>query len=378
LSRKGMLQFFDEPKTKIAVTVRFFIIVLIVLSAGLAAGQLVAPSYFSPYSQQIEWFEYIALAIFTVELFVRLFASTSLTGFFTRPANWIDFMAVAPFYFGIDDAVILRVFRILRLFKLFNSFTILKTSSIFDFKHSILRVVTPLIVVFTFLKGFIWMLEENELWFVETDFGTLFTIIGFSLGVVLSQKIGRSYSKYLSVQDGMYSLHGKLMGLQENLNIMSKGKGTKLVRDWLRGFMDIYHSEYDGALGRVRNLNREMSAAAAKIGNTDHIPFHRMAAMMSSMFELAIVIQSKRTNRTPLTYNLLLQQTIIMYLLLLVVFIPGAKGMISVVFAGYLLYGLFQITNDFDHVSGRVDDGNLITVDAERIKNYLEELEATT
>lgn len=141
--------------------------------------------------------------------------------------------------------------------------------------------------------------------------------------------------------------------------------------------MDIYHSEYDGALARVRENNRIMYDEAAKIGNTDHIPFHRLAAMMSSVFELAVVIQSKRTNRTPITYNLLLQQTIIMYLLLLVVFIPGVKGMISVVFAGYLLYGLFQITDDFDHVAGDGSADNLIVVDAVRISNYLEELEET-
>ena len=375
LSRRSMLQFFDEPRSKAALITRFLIVVLIIVSASLALAQLLWPEIVNPYEQQIEWFEYIALAVFTIELFARLFASTSLTGFFQRPTNWIDFLAVAPFYVGIESAVILRVFRILRLFKLVNSFTILNSTSVFDFKNSILRVVTPLIIIFAFLKTFIWMLEDRAWWFVETDFGTLFTIIGFSLGVVLSQKIGRAYIKYLSVQDGLYSLHGKLMSLQSNLNLMSERAGDKIVYTWLKNFMEIYHAEQDGALAKVRENNRVMYDEAAKIGNTEHIPFHRLAAMMSSVFELAVVIQSKRTNRTPVTYNLLLQQTIIMYLLLLVVFIPGAKGMISVIFAGYLLYGLFQITDDFDHVAGSDNENNLIVVDAKRISNYLAELE---
>lgn len=377
LSRGNMLAFFDEPTSVFALVVRFCIIVLILLSAGLALGGILWPEYLAPYQQEIAWFEYIALAIFTIELVVRLFASASLTGFFKRPSNWIDFLAVVPFYLGIDSAVLLRIFRVLRLLKLVNSFSILQSVNILDFKHSILRVVTPLIVIFVFVKGFIWTLEARGWWFVETDFGTLFTIIGFSLGVVLSQKIGRSYSKYVSVQDGLYSLHGKLQSLQSNLNVMKANAGDAIVYRWLKNFMSIYHGGYEGALSKIRANNREMHEAGAKIGNTDLIPFHRMAAMMASVFELAVVIQSKRTNRTPLTYNLLLQQTIIMYLLLLVVFIPGVKGMISAVFAGYLLYGLFQITNDFDHVTGDTGDGNLIVVDAKRISNYLTELEET-
>jgi len=147
------------------------------------------PESFEPYAKEIEFFELIVLVIFTIELFARMFASKSITDFLRKPSNWIDILAVAPFYFGIQDAFILRLFRLLRIFKLLNSFTVLKTSNFFDFRHSILRVVTPLIVIFMFLKGFIWLLELNGFWFIETDFKTLFTIIGFSLGVVLSQKI---------------------------------------------------------------------------------------------------------------------------------------------------------------------------------------------
>lgn len=377
LSRKGLLDFFDKPQSQLALYTRVFIIILIILSASLALGEMIAPVWFAPYATQIQIFEYVALAIFTVEFFARLFASVSVSDFFSRPANWIDFLAVAPFYFGLDSALILRVFRVLRLFKLFNSISLLQESSVFNFKQSILRIVTPLIAIFVFLKAFVWVMEEKGLWFGETNFATLFTIMGFSLGVVLSQKIGRSYGKYIQVQDGMYRLHGKLVALQDMINTMSRGKGDVLVCQWLDGFMKLYRGDLDGTVGQVRDLNRNLYRECEKIGNTDLIPFHRLAAMLSAAGEQAVYIQSKRTNRTPLTYNLLLQQIIIMYLVLLVLFIPGVKGMISVIFAGYLLYGLFQITNDFDHVSGEENDGNLITVDAVRISNYLEELKET-
>jgi len=376
LSRKDMLDFFDKPKSNLAVTVRFLIITLIILSVSLALLQILFPDSLEPYIYYITQFEYLVLGIFTIEFFARFFAQKSLLEFIKKPENWIDFLAIAPFYFGINNATILRVFRVLRLFKLINSISILRSASFFDFKHSILRIVSPLIVIFIFIKWFIWILESRWLWIANTDFGTLFTIIGFSLGVVLSQKIWKSYSKYLFIQDSMYSLHWKLMPLQQIINLMSPKSWDKLIYEWLKGFMDVYQSKPEGSLSKVRKLNEKLYKDASKIGNTEFIPFHRLTAMMSAMFEKAIIIQSKRINKTPLAYNLLLQQTIIIYLLLLAIFIPGWKGLLSVVFAWYLLYWLFHITNDFDDVrdDNNKDGTNLIHVDSIRIKNYLEEL----
>lgn len=376
LSRKNMLDFFDRPKSNLAMMVRFLIIILIILSVSIALLQIFFPEYLKPYILYITQFEYLVLAIFTIEFFARFFAQKSLLEFIKKPENWIDFLAVAPFYFGINNATILRVFRVLRLFKLINSISILQSVSFFDFKNSILRIVSPLIAVFIFIKWFIWILESKWLWILNTDFGTLFTIIGFSLGVVLSQKIGKSYSKYLFIQDSMYSLHGKLMPLQQIINLMSPKSWDKLIFQWLDGFMSIYQNSPEGSVWRVRRLNEDLYKETSKIWNTEFIPFHRLTAMMSAMFEKAIVIQSKRINKTPLAYNLLLQQTILIYLLLLAIFIPGGKWMISVVFAWYLLYGLFHITNDFDDVrdDNNKDGTNLIHVDSIRIKNYLEEM----
>ncbi len=381
--RWNLADFFDKPETKLWIFVRFLIIFLILVSSWLALIQLFFSEILSWYEVRIELFEKIVLAIFSVEFFTRFFASRSLRGFFSKPSNWIDFLAIAPFYFGINDAAILRIFRALRLLKIFNSINILKWSRVFDFKHSILRIVSPIIAIFSCIKVFVWILESRDLWIPESDLKTLFTIIGFSLGVILSQKIGKSYGKYIQIQDLFYKLHGKLSSLQLNLNVMKSGSWDTLIHNWLKSYMNIYHANSDsGALKDVRKINEEIYLKAADIWNTEHIPFHRLAAMLWWMFEIAITIQSKRINRTPLTYNLLLQQVILVYLLGLAVFIPWYVGLISVIFGGYLLYGMFQLTNDFDDVRAPshdkqqdIEDGYLITLDAQRIENYLQELE---
>ena len=374
--RQRLYYFLEEPESPFALFVRFVIIFLILVSTAAILLQLFWPQVLSDMTRQVYLFEQAVLGVFTLELLLRFYATPSRTGFFKRAVNWVDILAVVPFYFGLNDAAILRVFRVLRIFKLINSVAILQRVKFFDFKNSIIRVVSPLIILFLFIKIFIWMLETQGLWFAETDFDTLFAIIGFALGVVLSQKIGRSYSKYLEVQNGMFSIHGKLMSLQGIINSMEPKAGDRLIYQWLRDFITHYHQERTGVMAHTRRINRDMYEAAARIGNTELIPFHRLAAMMAQLFEAAIMVQSKRTTRTPVAYNLLLQQTIIFYLILLVVFIPGAKGIVSVVFAGYLLYGMFQLTNDFDDVNGfDGDEITLITLNVERIKNYLAELE---
>ena len=375
--RNNLYQFLEEPKSGFALSVRFLIIVLIIVSAGAAIVQLFWPGLLSAHTEEIRQFEIFALGIFTIEFLVRWYATGSWQDFIKRPSNWIDFLAIAPFYFGINDAVILRILRALRLLKLIKSFQVLNTADLFDFKHSILRVVSPLIIILIGIKSFFWMLESRGLWVIETNFDTLFTIIGFALGVVLSQKVGKSFGKHVAVQDAMASLHGKLSSLQLNLNTMKDKAGDKMVYQWLSEYMRIYHAPREGALVSVRKNNKELYEQAKEIGNTELIPFHRLAAMMAGVFDQSIVIQQKRTSRTPKAYNILLQQTTIMYLLLLIVFIPGGKGMISVIFAGYLLYGMFHLTNDFDQVTATGSQGsdeNLITVSAERISIYLDEL----
>lgn len=381
-SKESVRNFLDNPSTPFGISVRIFIIILIIVSVVIALIQILFPWTLTWYDTYIHSFEKFILVIFTLEFVARLLSAISLKDFVKHPSNWIDLLAIAPFYFWIDDAVILRLFRILRIFKVVNSINILKSSSAFDWNHSILRIVSPVISIFIFIKLFIWILEYHTAWIPEVDLKTLFTIIGFSLWVILSQKIWRSYGKYVKIQDSFYSLHWKLSSLQNNINLMSEKKWDSLVYKWLDEYMKIYYQNKNtGSLKEVRKINHKLFENASKIWNTELIPFHRLSAMMLSVFELAVTIQCKRINRTPRTYNLMLQQVILLYLLLLAVFIPWFVGMISVIFWWYLLYGMFQLTNDFDDVrapskseKSDLENGYLITLDAVRIENYLKEL----
>lgn len=70
---------------------------------------------------------------------------------------------------------------------------------------------------------------------------------------------------------------------------------------------------------------------------------------------------SKKTRITPKAYDTLLHQATMLYLLLIAIFIPGITGMISVIVATYILYGMYQLTQDLDSILG--GEHNLINVD---------------
>lgn len=384
MSNKKLWNFFENPKSKLAIISKWIIIVLIVISSLLAIFQLLGYNIKYLSQESIHLFELFVLGIFTLEFILRLYASPSKSNFFKDIFNWIDLMAIAPFYIGIESSTILRVFRALRLLRLIKISYQLKFFGFFDFKGSIFMKITPFVVLFTLLKGIILYLENKGFWFDFGDFSLLFTIIGFALGVVLSNKIRNSYQKYLKLEDNIFELHGKLNSLSANMNIMAKEKGMgnaglKIVHDYLDGFIEIFKGEKEGAVRKLRILNRQMYTEAAKLGNSTMIPFHRLAAMMLGIYEESNYIMSKRVAFTPQEYDKFVIHMIVFYLLLITLFIPGINGLLSVVFASYLLYGLYYLTNEFDYIIGsdfRKGENNLITLDIQRLENYRDDLKS--
>jgi len=115
-------QFFDDAMVAL--------IILNVLAVILES----VPSIHDPFATEFLVFDMVSVAIFTIEYFLRLWASIEIPAvrqrgaffgrlmFASRPSQIIDFLAFAPTYlswiFPATDLRILRVFRLLRFLKL--------------------------------------------------------------------------------------------------------------------------------------------------------------------------------------------------------------------------------------------------------------------
>jgi len=380
--QKKVWHFFEDSITPAATTVRIIIIVLILLSAITALMEFFTSETLAPYIDFVHAAENIILIIFTVEFVLRFFGAPKKGSFITDKYTIIDLLAIVPFYFSLPNVAfvrILRVLRIARTLKFVRLFKQAKFSETFRFKHTVIEEVTPVALMIVALKGLIWILETGGFWFTNEKLGTLFTIVGFALGIVLSQKIGTAYKKYIDLQEKLFTLHGKISSFSFYLDALKQGTGKQFVSEWLGSFLGIYQGK-EGRGEKVRKLvdiNEQFYKNVLSLGNEPLIPHHRLAALMKEIFETAIYVVSKKdTPYSPGAYNRLIQQITLMYIGLLVIFIPGITGVVSVVVATYLLYGLFYVARDFEMLTVEEGStvGSLITLEPTRLQHYLDKL----
>jgi len=89
----------------------------------------------------------------------------------------------------------------------------------------------------------------------------------------------------------------------------------------------------------------------------------------SSIVDDAIFCLTKKVRLTPKAYDTLLHQATIVYLALIVVFIPTLTGMISVIVGTYTLYGMYKLTQDLDSIYG--GEYNLINIDTSELRKFI-------
>ena len=105
---------------------------------------------------------------FTVEFCLRLIFSPGYKSFVTNPLNWIDLLAVLPFYLSVYHIgttttwlVVMRTFRIFRIFNLSFSFQIL-FHTLISSKSELFLVFLSLIIPIIVFSSMIYF-AENEM-----------------------------------------------------------------------------------------------------------------------------------------------------------------------------------------------------------------------
>ncbi len=370
--------FFENPKGFWAWLVQVVIIILIFLSVYIFFIEFFYLEIFDRYANLYNNINHIILAVFTVEYLLRLYTSPKIGKFFIRPMNLVDFFAVFPNYLelflnlAVDTTELraLRIIRILRFTRLFRAFKLFHYSStlknIFHYQNTILQSITPVIVAFAIIKGGIWALEHYGFWINNSSLSELFAIIGFALGIILSQKIGVSYGKFIQVEEAIIRIYGALSSLKLILNGVEDGLGNKIVKNWAAIFIQNLENPQTENLA-IHTANAEMYLAVIK---TEEKP-GEMATMYTNICQDAALCLSKKSRLTPKAYDNLLQQATILYLTLTAIFIPGLTGLISVLVACYILYGMYHLTEDIDSILG--GDYNLININLSELKYLIKD-----
>ncbi|MBI4201965.1 MAG: ion transporter [Chloroflexi bacterium] len=358
--------FFEHPHTLAAKLVRGAIFSLILGSVAFLTIEFSFPEVFHRYSEFFRWAEYGILGTFTLEYLLRFTTAPRKWNFVRQPYNIIDLVAIVPgllalalpLFLNTSEVRILRLLRLVRFSRIMRSLRLLRFEffgKVFQLNNTILQAIAPIILFFLVLKGVIWMVEYFGFWFSEASLGELFAVIGFALGIVLSQKVAASYEKFLQMHESQVQIAGILSSLAVFLNQFEPGQGTRLTRTWAQAFLE--------ALQQGHTQSSTLAVASQELYNTIAAQQPHPAYLGSAYLDLmktSRYTMFKRNYLTPRPYDSLLQQSTVLYIFMLALFVPGWVGLVSVAVATYVLYGMYHLTQDLDSLMG--GEFRLITV----------------
>jgi len=345
--KQRVQQFFDRP------LIQGLLMLFIVISSASIAIEFFFHNIAHEYALVFHIIEYTVLPIFTLEYTLRLWAAPKRLAFIRKPFNSIDLLAIVPSYIEIILSVTpaasalrtLRLIRLLRFSRLLRAFKLFRYKSfandVFSYQDTILQSITPVILAFVGAKSVILALEHYGLWIHNTNLSELFAIIGFALGIILSQKIGTTHEKFTHVEEAAVRIYSTL----ETLNTIAP---NPVYSSWAKNFLTVLNR----SAGADRTLLTQDTRAIFEIIHRIEPQPSELTILYTDFVNDMHFCLSKSQRLTPKAYDALLHQSTITYLALIAVFIPGVTGLLSVLIATYILYGMYRVTQDLDSIAG--------------------------
>jgi len=210
-------QIFEVEHRGLARVINLVIMLLIALTVVIVFVETI-PQVRDDYMTWFIWFEYISIALFSVEYIARLWSAAEIDPeqpwrsrwrYAKSPLALVDLLAVAPFYFGLFiqlDTRYLRVIRLLRILKLTRYSRSLSTllQVLKNEFPGIVSALGILLILIVFASAGIYLVERDAqpeafgsipqaMWWATITLTTVgygdvvpITIAGKALGIVIT------------------------------------------------------------------------------------------------------------------------------------------------------------------------------------------------
>ncbi|NOQ93646.1 MAG: ion transporter [Methylophaga sp.] len=167
-------QIFEVEHDGLARLINIVLMLLIAITVVIVFVETM-PQVRAEHSTWFIWFEYLSIALFSIEYIARLWSSAEIDPeqpwrsrwkYAKSPLALIDLLAVAPFYLGLFiqlDTRYLRVVRLLRIFKLtrYSSSLNILLQVLKNELPGIISALSILIILIVFASAGIYLVEHK-------------------------------------------------------------------------------------------------------------------------------------------------------------------------------------------------------------------------
>jgi len=295
----------------------------------------------------LQTIQYAVLAIFSLELLVRLICDKRGWRYLGTFYGFVDLIAVAPGLLGFlvpipSDSSWIRVFRILRFGRA------LKFLRSGDLLGGVTGRLAPYFALALGFKGLAVAFEGEPWWPKLGNLTIVIGVAGFALAILLGTKMRVISGRLYAVEDAVCRIIGSLRDMQANREI------GDAIRSWAREFEAVLVGSSRDAIQQMKSRTDELEEVleAAGVGGPVTAGFHR---------DVEYVLH-RAAARTPQAYENFLRYVTVTYAAIVIVAVPGLTGFFASVLLIYVLGGMYILIDDMDSPLDFGED-SLVSID---------------
>lgn len=320
---------FDEPRTKPQILVTLVSMAAVVGSIFHIAFVSEHPDTVQEYVATVDGIEWAFTIFFTIEIALRIFAKPDPRDYVLTRYGLIDILAVAPtwlslLFTGLPSLNWLRALRLVRLLRIVD--VLRRAPGAASGGWGLLLQLAPFMAYAFILKTIIVVLEGAGLWFEIPGLTLVISVIGFAIGVLLSTRLG-------TVQARMYDFEVSIANLAATVRIIRDSvPDPELLRRFTRSLERYSQGEADYEEAQSA-LERVAAAGPGSVGAPVWINFNQNAQF--AVERLGVAGTSE--------YTRVLRNVIVIYIVAVLLVIPGLTGLLSAALVVYVLGGMFML-----------------------------------
>jgi len=344
------------PNTKYQWFAYWAVVVLILTITAELAIFSQYPAFYAKHAKVFEHYHLVITAIFTVELCLRIWCRPLPRDYLLSWQGAFDLLAIIPAWIamalGIPATNVLWL-RGLRLLRLLRAASLLYEARRLRNPHmEVLSRLAPIFAIVIAVKTTMLYLETAGLWPSFHGFEPIITVIGFSIGILLSSRLATVHARIYAFDQAIEALVGSVEAARAHVD-------NKPLIQWLSA---LHESILSG--------KQTESFAATSLALRTTIGAAIPAPIYNAMQRDAHFILHRAQTQTPRVYTLLLMRLTTLYMFVLMTTIPGVTGLFSVLLAVYALGGMSIIVDAMDKPFD-VSDDSFVNADISGLETYL-------